>query len=346
MKKSAAKAPKRITYIDTAKCILILLTLLGHVVISFRQLGNPHPTLLMLIYTFHMPAFFIITGVVFNTKKWLNASPIKFITSKFLTLIVPYIFLDITGGVLIMITSGSASLDGLLPIVKKTFSYLTNVGSTWFLPALFIANVLFYFFLRYYKKWFKYFAFLPVLLIGAKIIPSSPLYIFITRGIIGFTFMYIGYALKNYFLDDYNKRYDILIVAAVLLIMITKLNGQIDLRNSGVHNPIYMILGGIVGTFLTFGIAKHLDNKAFQFYGKNTIVVMATHSILILPLYHLLNLRPNNISLVLLFIIISALEIPIILVYNKLFPKLIGKKKWLKEKPGTAKKRTRKPTKN
>lgn len=346
MKSTVNTPPRRITYIDTVKCIAIVLTLLGHIIITFRRLGNNHPSLLMLIYTFHMPAFFIISGIVFNTKKWLNVSPAKFILSKSLTIIIPYIFLDITGGILMALFSGNASFDKLLPIIKTTFSYSTNVGPTWFLPAFFMANILFFFFVKYYRKWFKYVAFLPILIIGAKIIPSSPLYIFITRGIIGFTFLYIGYVLKKYFLDDYNKRYDVLIVAAVLLIILTKLNGQIDLWSSSIHNPIYMMLGGIVGTFLIFGISKHLDNKAFQFYGKNTIIVMATHSILILPLYHLLNLRPNNISLVLLFIIISALEIPIILIYNKLFPKLIGKKKWLKEKPSVAKKRTRKATKN
>ena len=68
MKKIKSES-KRITYIDTAKCIAIILMVLGHILMFYRDNGNSHSQLLVIIYTFHVAAFFIFTGILFNTKK-------------------------------------------------------------------------------------------------------------------------------------------------------------------------------------------------------------------------------------------------------------------------------------
>ena len=48
---------KRIEYIDTAKAIGILLVILGHCKFLYR------PELGIFIYSFHMPLFFVISGM-------------------------------------------------------------------------------------------------------------------------------------------------------------------------------------------------------------------------------------------------------------------------------------------
>ena len=277
--------------------------------------------------------FFSMSGVftfcIYHNKrrkKWLKVNSIEFIISRIKTLLVPYLFLDITGGIYMMILSNGFSFKTIYEIIKNTITFKTNVGPNWFLPAMFIANILFYYFMKYYKDWFKYIVFIPILLLGFNCFDLNSFLIFIFRGIIGFTFLYIGYALKKYFLDDYNKRCDILIVAFIMLIAIMKWNGQIELWSCCINNPFFMILGGIVGTFLIFGIAKHIDNRLFQFIGNNTITFMATHCILIVPLHNLLKLHNGNRSLIFLFLSILVLEIPIMYIYNRFFPKLIGKK--------------------
>ena len=52
---------RRITYLDTAKGILILLMLIGHI----WNDGFVHA----FIYVFHMPAFFLISGMVSGNKE-------------------------------------------------------------------------------------------------------------------------------------------------------------------------------------------------------------------------------------------------------------------------------------
>ena len=315
----------RVTYIDTAKCIAILSMVLGHLIIFYRSLGNDHPQLLMFIYTFHMPSFFIFSGLFFDSQKWFSKSAYQFLISKFKSLIIPYLFLDITGGFLNLIVSNKFSLKALLNIIPKTFSQNPNISSNWFLLARFMANIIFYFFMKYYREWFKYIVILPVLIIGFKHVLLTKLTIFIYRGIIGFTFMYFGYVFKEYFFDDYNKRTDIIILSFILTITCMNWNGQIDIWGVIINNPIYMLIGGIVGTFLIIGISKNIDNRLFQFIGKNTITILGTHSILIESLHKFLNLSNGNKSLLLLFLIIMIIELPWMYFYDKYFPRLIGK---------------------
>lgn len=89
----------RIDYIDAAKAYLILLVILGHVLIVI----NPEYNKLIcvaaqsFIYTFHMPGFFIIHGVLFNQKKWKERSVSEYIKKRIYSLIVPYLFFEILG---------------------------------------------------------------------------------------------------------------------------------------------------------------------------------------------------------------------------------------------------------
>ena len=64
----------RISYIDNAKGILILCIILGHVYTG----GGIH----RLIYVFHVPAFFIISGILFNYSKTLEKPFAKCVKEK------------------------------------------------------------------------------------------------------------------------------------------------------------------------------------------------------------------------------------------------------------------------
>ena len=75
----------RILWIDAAKGIGLLCVILGH-------LGVPY--LSTLVYTFHMPLFFFLSGIVFSGSKY---SPAEFLKRKLKSLVLPYFTL---GGVI------------------------------------------------------------------------------------------------------------------------------------------------------------------------------------------------------------------------------------------------------
>ena len=52
----------RIVYLDSAKFICIFLMVVGH--------WTSNETILLYIYSFHMPALFVISGMLYKPKKW------------------------------------------------------------------------------------------------------------------------------------------------------------------------------------------------------------------------------------------------------------------------------------
>lgn len=75
---------QRIEWVDIGKGILIILVIFGHLNAAkwFPKLDG----IIKWIYTFHMMAFFILSGIVFNIKCGFK----EFIVTKLKTLMVPF----------------------------------------------------------------------------------------------------------------------------------------------------------------------------------------------------------------------------------------------------------------
>ncbi|MFD2246362.1 acyltransferase family protein [Pontibacter ruber] len=67
----------RIDHIDVARGLLILLVILGHSPFQYSRY----------LYWFHMPAFFIISGMLHKQPK----GTVEFLSKRFFNLIIPYI---------------------------------------------------------------------------------------------------------------------------------------------------------------------------------------------------------------------------------------------------------------
>ena len=108
---------KRLDYLDVAKGIGILLVILGHC--QLGRIGRAHS----LIYSFHMPLFFFISGVCFSNKYTFSTLAVK----RFRQIILPTIYFSIISTLLV---------DGLGLNVEwwdwsKHFPF-----ALWFLPHL------------------------------------------------------------------------------------------------------------------------------------------------------------------------------------------------------------------
>jgi polysaccharide biosynthesis protein PslL len=125
---------KRIEYLDIAKGIGILLVVLGHndfeVISLFVQ---------RLIYSFHMPLFFFLSGYFLNT-----AVPFfEFFKKRFNALLKPFLFTIF----LIYFTSVSFEKMGFNTAIQRTVKSLYGSGhyldwvQLWFLPHLFAVSL-------------------------------------------------------------------------------------------------------------------------------------------------------------------------------------------------------------
>lgn len=125
-------------YIDIAKGILIICVVIGHVLNFEYSITTAIKTI---IYTFHMPAFFIISGLLTNVNKWKNQSLGDFIKRKIKRLIIPYILFEIIGGIIQIFLYGFAAVNPV-GILYGIVTIHCSVGADWFLPTLFFAELL------------------------------------------------------------------------------------------------------------------------------------------------------------------------------------------------------------
>lgn len=140
----------RVQWIDWCKGIGILLVLLGHTLRTDLSL--------VYIYGFHMPLFFLLSGLVCNEKKY-NWN--TFLRSRFNTLILPYIVFYLLTWIYWLFVERSfrpISLEWWQPLVGMIYGaqwngLMDHNGILWFLPCLFTTEVLFFAVSRIDTKW-------------------------------------------------------------------------------------------------------------------------------------------------------------------------------------------------
>lgn len=123
----------RIDYLDIAKAVAIFLVMMGHIADSSAMFFYRR-----VIYSFHMPLFLIISGIVtkhraggYSTDTWKS-----FIKKNAFALIIPYFF----WGLLYC----KFSYTSLLQIVYASWKTITDSGSVlalWYLVCLFLARI-------------------------------------------------------------------------------------------------------------------------------------------------------------------------------------------------------------
>ncbi len=146
---------RRIGYIDIARGIGILLVALAHADVSLFS-----PYLHRLIYAFHMPLFFFLSGYFFNPHLPLWA----LVKKRFNTVLKPYLVTIL----LIYLVSLSftnmrfATVFGRILKSLYATGYYIDWVQLWFLPSLFVTSLFAFLFYRLvlvhinnrYVRWF------------------------------------------------------------------------------------------------------------------------------------------------------------------------------------------------
>lgn len=134
-------SPKRIEYIDIAKGIGILLVALAHADISLIS-----PYLHELIYSFHMPLFFFLSGYFFHADLpfW------SLFKRRFNTLLKPYLVTILLIYTVSVSFSNMSFVTAIGRMVKSMYAtgHYINWVQLWFLPSLFITSLFAYLFYR------------------------------------------------------------------------------------------------------------------------------------------------------------------------------------------------------
>ena len=180
---------QRIAFIDAAKGFLILLMLLGHI----WNDGLVHD----IIYTYHMPAFFVISGILLHVSLPEDSSFLKVIIKKARTLLIPYLFFEVFAiCVHILLYGATLNIKGYLFEILSLHLYN---GPLWFLLCMFLCQLLF---LCVICLHLPKAVTLSTLFFLIMILPKYPQYVSISTIVTGSFFLLLGFCFKDFWVKN------------------------------------------------------------------------------------------------------------------------------------------------
>ena len=140
-----AESQKRLDFIDYVKALGILLVILGHTNLVVENDNRIAVYFFKVIYSFHMPLFFVVTGLLMgykDAKLKADSSPPLKAGKLFMRLMVPY-YLYSAVYMLVEYFFYGHDAKRLQDMLTAT---LTTCGNAplWFLATMFFARLLFH----------------------------------------------------------------------------------------------------------------------------------------------------------------------------------------------------------
>lgn len=283
---------KRIDELDFLKCIFILLMITFHL----AYIGDTYPYLKQVVYTFHIPAFFIISGYVMHIDK-----PFSAFLRSVLWLIVPYIIME----------SGYVIMASVLPIREHinnlTFDVFINklfvkpIGPYWYLHSLVICSIVYYLSFLGFKKQRN---------ITSRIVVSSIVLGFLSVyceliSLSSVFYFFIGVSVKQFSVDflSFFKSSWMAVIGFVILTV-------------NPNNLDRFTIGGVLITYLSicsllaiYKVLPHFISSFFNYIGRHTLVLLLfspLFTILVKPLAGILSFDSSGLLFISLALIVTV----------------------------------------
>lgn len=289
MEGTQIKENQRLDYIDDLKGFGIILVVIGHHLVNVEEV-------LVWIYSFHMPLFFIIAGYL-SAYKNDKCNDIKsFIINKTKGLMYPYVTFSLINIIwyiafyIITPLGGQPKVDLKLVFIVT----LTTLGyqALWFLPTLLISTVLFNII---NKTKFSHIIHILIMIFGCVVcvliqqtnMDANAFYYFanyISRLAVSTSFIYIGSLVGKFLIKMNNLTEWICIVVCGVIASVTLVKNLLDMTRynlaaSMLENPVLFYISAISNSILFLLIFKKINPKKglLNYYGKNSLIIMATH---------------------------------------------------------------------
>ncbi|WP_034451287.1 acyltransferase family protein [Butyrivibrio sp. AE2032] len=317
MTHSGSTAKTRIRFIDTARGIAIICIILGH-------LGSA--SINRVVYTFHIPLFFLITGYFISTK----ASFSRFAKKKFRSLILPYL---LTSAVIVLLAAVKGLLtDGNLtaPLKAWTFAALygsgnnyqgliqiKGIGAIWFLWASFIAVLIMRLLLKADYR-IRILGVITAFNLGYLTSLYCWMPFSLQPALCSVIFIYLGYAYRGMesTLKKLNRELIAVLLILALLIWVTFITGfrSFWIVDCDFGRGIIDMIGCICACAVVFAVSYFTDrfispvSAVLSFLGENSLFILCVHTVEqnLMPWSSILNLiLPGAASLPRLLVLIA-----------------------------------------
>ncbi len=294
------------------------------------------------IYSFHMPMFFVLSGLFANANRYCFK---HYLFRKTKQLLIPYIVCFFVGLLVSLIIPGWHNFN----VVELLFSFfrfssldttLVNVAPIWFLLCLYIVSLLFFPLYHVLKKQNPVFNFLIItVLIFISYVRTDfiryeghfPLCLDIVP--MALVFYSIGFIYNKAFLNTIflGKSRIWIIIICLFVVSILPYNslGVVKMAyNYYGSDWLIFFICAMCGTIMVLVLSTYLSkSKLLKYIGENSIIIFAFHCILtrcypiILSCLFCEKITRENMSVfetLVEFILVSLIMVVLSMIYNKL----------------------------
>ena len=288
----------RLQWLDIAKGIAIILMVAGHTAIP--RIASEF------IYSFHMPLFFIASGLANKGKKY---RPLDYIKHKAYTLMLPFLNYSVIVALLLYFIQKI----NLISLMLNGW----NGYALWFIPVLYLASILAMLVTLVKSTWLRYGIMFSLLLAGCclsyyKI--SLPW----TLSTVPYTAFLVlaGNELKHIQkrIEAKNHYWDI-----VFLFIVTAAVSHfwhLDLAWNHITPIVPLTIGAIAGTLMVFRLSVWIEQNMkwcaslLQKVGRETFIVVAFSQVTIMCINHFFAINPilKYAHLVIVFVLLKYIK--------------------------------------
>lgn len=280
---------KRLNYIDVAKGLLIIFVVVGHTLAALNKV-YPESAFLttsldlkkILWVSFYMPAFFFLTGFCSNFDKPFG----KFFVANCKSLKVPAVFFGVIYSLGHCLQHGGGSVDVLKIILISPLH-----SGFWFLDALFISRIVYWFVNRFFFD-YKIKMAISFVLFGVSVILWKNLecnddFFNILHALILTFFISFGQFVRmvNYEFPQKSVLFFIPYIAVCFFLFLNGLTIPSVTRVINIDYNIFpFVLLSLCGTMSVISISKMINQSAvLEYIGRNSLVFYMIHLIVLSP---------------------------------------------------------------
>lgn len=289
-----------------------------------------------------MPLFFIISGFLYKPKE-------NFVRNKAKSILIPYFIFSIISFIYWItierffreqdISPFSAFINIFLAKGENQ-GYVFNIA-LWFLPCLFMTEILFNFLINKVKnKYIKY-----IILVSSIIgfifprITSIRLPFCLDIVFTSIVFYYIGYALKGKLeIKGKSLSKEIIIIIALIFVVIALsiLENGANMMNLKYNYYLIFYVTACLGFYMVYMISNKINFNFLKWLGKNSLYIMAIHDPIkrvMIAIYARIigqnsnQIRKDVIQIVIISIIILVMTSIIVKIINYLIEKFTNNRK-------------------
>lgn len=329
---------KRIDWVDYAKGVGIILMVFGHS-------GFPLQ-IQKFIWSFHMPLFFFLSGMMYNSLKYRSINDLVKRIVK--TLIIPYIFFStivVLGYVLLNYFQGFFITKnwGGIELITNGWGGI----ALWFVSTLIFVQLLFWFIDRIKGNKFIN---KSCIIVGTILAAFLSFYCSIEEITfpyklenVGLSLIFYssGYLLKGYFFQGFHLNIFLSLSMLLSTFIISQFFERFDICSNNFASGIPSILLALLGITSIVSLSKWLEYSSIRclgleyikcvlkWAGSNTYLIMGISQIVMILLIFLFTNIPisNLLNSVMRIVILWLFLFFSSQFFNKYFPFLVGKKK-------------------